>query len=62
MDAIALAQSLDDARNLEGRISLHELRRQLELRGLHELVRAVDSLTGRLRSGRSNINETAPWV
>ena len=62
MDAIALAQSLDDSRNFEGKISLHELRKQLELRGLDELVRAVDTLTGRLRAGRSHINETAPWV
>ena len=62
MDAIALAQSLDEARDFQGRISLSELRRQLQRRGLDELARAVDTLAGRLTPGREDNNPPAPWI
>ena len=62
MDATALARSLDELKLADGRVSLQELQTLLSRRGLHELSRAVGALAGRLTDGRSNINETTPWI
>ena len=61
MDAIALAKSLDASKDPHGVISLYELQRQLERRGLHELARAVRCLTEFVVPGRLSVSETAPW-
>jgi len=65
MDAIALAHALDGSRGSDGTISLRQVQKQLSVRGLEELARAVESLAGRLIPARLKMeldNVVAPWI
>lgn len=62
MDTVSLAQALDLSRDAEGSISLRELARHLETRGLHEFSRAATALAERVILSPLKVSETAPWV
>lgn len=62
MDAVSLAQALDLSRDAAGNLSLRELARHLELRGLHEFSRAVMALADRVTMTPPKISDTAPWI
>lgn len=62
MDTVSLAQAFVLSRDAAGSVSLRELARQLEIRGLHEFSRAVLALADRAKHTPPKISDTAPWI